>query len=56
MAEGFQLIHAYLVFEGIPRKWTSPQFGEMDLDLQNWRERAKSLDDEPEDDDETLAI
>ena len=57
MAEGFQLIHAFLVFEGIPRKWSNPQFGDMDTDLLNWREKAQSLEGEQEgEDDETLAI
>ena len=56
MAEGFQLIHAFLVFEGIPRKWSNPQFGDMDTDLLNWREKAQSLQEESDEDDETLAI
>ena len=56
MAEGFQLIHAFLVFEGIPRKWSNPQFGDMDTDLLNWREKAQSLEEESDEDDETLAI
>ena len=55
MAEGFALIHAFLVFEGIPRKWSNSQFGEMDADLLNWREHSIAADDET-DDDETLAI
>lgn len=56
MAEGFQLIHAFLVFEGIPRKWSNPQFGDMDTDLLNWREKAQSIEGEPEEEDDTLAI
>jgi hypothetical protein len=56
MAEGFALIHAFLVFEGIPRKWSNPRFGDMDTDLLNWRERANSIEEDPEDEDETLAI
>lgn len=55
MAEGFALIHAFLVFEGIPRKWSNPQFGEMDADLLNWRDKAKTVDEEIEEDD-NLAI
>jgi len=49
MAEGFALIHAFLVFEGIPRKWSNPQFGEMDADLLNWRELARTDDSEEDD-------
>lgn len=55
MAEGFQLIHAFLVFEGIPRKWSSTIQGKIDADLLNWRERAQSFT-EDFDDGETLAI
>jgi len=56
MAEGFQLIHAFLVFEGMPRRWSNPQFGEMDADLLNWREKANAEMPDDEEEDGTLAI
>ena len=55
MAEGFQLIHAFLVFEGIPRKWSSAIESSMPADIANWRERAQTFTDDFED-GETLAI
>lgn len=56
MAEGFQLIHAFLVFEGIPRKWSSTVESKMPEDIANWREKAQALFTEDFDDGETLAI
>lgn len=55
MACGFQLIHAFLAFEGIPRQWCNASFGEPDADLLNWRLKAgQSPDDFDEDDNLAL--
>lgn len=56
MSDGFQLLHAFLAFEGIPRRWCNASFGEPDADLLNWRQRTSQPDEEDFDSDDTLAL
>lgn len=56
MPDGFQLLHAFLAFEGIPRRWCNSSFGEPDADLLNWRHLATEVDDDDFEQDDTLQI
>lgn len=56
IAEGYQLIHAMLVFEGCPRKWLREFIGDLEPEIANWRENALNKPAEEEEETDTLAI
>ena len=56
MAVGFQLIHAFLSFEGVSRSWCNPSFGEPDADLINWRLSAKGVTDDDIEEGDTMTL